>query len=191
MKNNKLKIALSGIEGSFSEEAALAYANREGYESELIYKTTAEGTFEEATNGNADIGVIALENSNGGVVYETIYTVGKFKFNVKEIFEIDVRQNLLVKKDISDEDIEKITSHQQALAQCKMYLKRKWPDTEIAEYADTALAAKDLAADKLPDTTAVIASRRAARLFGLEVLEPDIQDLKFNFTSFLVVEKQD
>lgn len=189
MKNNKRTIAIAGIEGSFSEEAAVYYAQRNSFEPEMFYATTAEDTLLAALGSDADIGIIALENSNGGVVYETIYAAAKHTFHIEEIFEIDIKQNLLVAPGTRAEDIEKITSHQQALAQCKMYLKRKWPTTYLEEYPDTALAAKDLAAGTLPKTTAVVASSRAAKIFDLEVLEPAIQDLKFNFTSFLVVKK--
>jgi prephenate dehydratase len=67
-----------------------------------------------------------------------------------------------------------------------MYLKRVWPDADIEPYVDTAKAAEDLAASTLPDTTAVIAPRRCAELYGLSILEESIQDLKFNYTTFVV-----
>jgi prephenate dehydratase len=56
-------------------------------------------------------------------------------------------------------------------------------------YADTAKAAEDLAAGVLPDTTAIIASARAATLYELDILEASIQDLKFNYTVFVVAKK--
>ena len=70
-----------------------------------------------------------------------------------------------------------------------MYLKRIWPDADIIPYADTAQAASDLASGVLPDTTAVIAPLGCATLYGLEVLEESIQDLKFNYTTFVVATK--
>jgi prephenate dehydratase len=70
-----------------------------------------------------------------------------------------------------------------------MYIKRVWGAAEIAPYADTAKAAADLASGVLPDTTAIIASRRAAEMYGLEILEESIQDLKFNYTVFVVAQK--
>ena len=82
-----------------------------------------------------------------------------------------------------------MVSHQQALKQCRMYLKRMWPELELEEYVDTASAAKDLASGALAPSCAVIAPRICAELYGLEILEADIQDLKFNFTTFLAVTK--
>lgn len=184
----KTKIALAGIEGSFSEEAALTYARKKGYEPELVYAVTAADCFGAVLKDQtADLGVVALENSNGGVVHETVYAMAQYLFSIEEIFEIDVRQNLMVKPGTNPGDVTLITSHPQALAQCKMYLKRKWSGVDLKEHADTALAAKDLAEGKLPSTAAVIASSRAADLFELEILEPNVQDLKFNFTSFLAI----
>lgn len=185
----EVKLAIAGIEGSFSEELALDYAKRKSFNPKFIYAVSADQCFKEIINDKADLGIIALENSNGGVVYETIYAMAKYIFKIEEIIEMDVRQNLLVLPRTKREEIKKITSHQQALAQCKIYLRRIWPIALLEEYPDTALAAKDLKEGKFPAGTAVIASRRAAAKFDLEVLESNIQDLKFNFTSFLVVKK--
>ena len=91
-----------------------------------------------------------------------------------------------MKKGVTAGSIREITSHDQALKQCRMYLKSKWPKVKVAEYADTAKAAEDLSKGKLPKTTAIIASRAAAELYGLDILEESIQDLKFNYTSFVV-----
>ena len=59
-----------------------------------------------------------------------------------------------------------------------MYLKRIWPKVKLGEYADTAKAAEDLAKGKLPKTTAVIASRNAAQMHKLKILDESIQDIK-------------
>jgi prephenate dehydratase len=183
------KIAISGIAGSFSEEAAAKFMRVEALKADIIYATTARNTFEAVTSGQAQYGVVPLENSNGGIVIETVYAAADFLYGIKCILEIDVHQNLIVLPGTQRNDITKIVSHHQALAQCKFYLKRDWPAIEHVEYADTALAAKDLATGRLPATTAIIASLTAAKLYNLEVLEPSIQDLKFNFTSFMVITK--
>jgi prephenate dehydratase len=64
-----------------------------------------------------------------------------------------------------------------------------WPDAEVVDYIDTATAAKDLGEGTLPATSAVIAPRAAAELYGLEILEEGVQDLKFNYTTFLATER--
>ena len=86
---------------------------------------------------------------------------------------------------MKESEITTITSHEQALKQCRAYILREWPDAKIEEYEDTAKAAEDLAAGKLPSTTAVIASAAAAKLHKLKILGKSIQDLKANYTTFI------
>jgi prephenate dehydratase len=105
------------------------------------------------------------------------------------MFELDVHHMLLVKPGATKETILAVSSHDQAIKQCRMYLRRMWPDAEIIPYKDTAQAAADLAAGILPATTAVIAPRGCAALYGLEILEASIQDLKFNYTVFVVASR--
>ena len=111
--------------------------------------------------------------------------MAKHRFAIKKIFEIEIHHNLLALPGVKAEEIATITSHDQALKQCRMYLSRTWPGVTVEEYADTAKAAADLAAGALPRETAVIASRRAAELYGLDILDESVQDLKFNYTSFI------
>ncbi len=185
-----MKIGIMGGKGSFSEEAARVYAMKENITKlELNYLISAEPVLAALEAGDIDLGVFPIENSNGGIVIEAVQAMAKHRFQIKKIFEIDVHQNLLVMPGTNPDQITTITSHDQALKQCRMYLKRKWPSVELEEYADTAKAAGDLASGLLPPTTAVIASRTAADLYGLEVLEESIQDLKFNYTSFVAAER--
>jgi len=96
---------------------------------------------------------------------------------------------LLAKKDAKREDIRKIVSQNQALRQVRAYLRRVWPTAEVMEYIDTATAAKDLHEGKLGDDAAVIASRATAELYDLQIMEEGVQDMKFNFTTFIVGKK--
>lgn len=179
-----------GAKGSFSEEAAHKYCVTEGIsDADIQYLVSAENVLSALEAGESDIGIFPIENSNGGVVIEAVYAMAKHRFEVIKLFEIDVHQNLLVTPGTTAEHITTITSHDQALKQCRMYLKRKWPGVELEAYADTAKAAEDLANGTLPNTTAVIASKKAAEAYGLEVLEESIQDLKFNYTSFIAAKR--
>lgn len=180
------KIGVSGSEGSFSEEAAIHYAREYKIEKyEIVYLISVDKVLSSLDKKSIDLGIFPIENSNGGIVIEAVHAMSKHNFNIENLFEIDVRHCLLVQNGAKKEDIKKITSHQQALKQCRMYLKRKWGDRELAEYADTAEAAKDLGKGKLDMSTAVIAPKRCAELYDLTVMEEGIQDLKFNFTTFI------
>jgi len=182
-----MRIGISGVQGSFSEEAARTYVRKNGVKAaKVVYLVSVEGVLSALEGGEIDLGIFPIENSNGGIVIEAVHAMAKHRFAVKKLFEIDVHQNLLVKHGTTAEKVKNIVSHDQALKQCRMYLKRMWPKVKVGEYADTAKAAADLAAGKLPATTAVIASVEAAKAYKLDVLEESIQDLKFNFTTFVV-----
>jgi prephenate dehydratase len=190
MAKKPLIIGISGARGSFSEEAARTYTHKYGisnYKTE--YLITVENVLSQLEKGSINLGIFPIENSNGGIVIETVHAMSKHNFHIKKIFEIDIHMNLLVKKGTKAGDIKKIASHDQALKQCRFYLKRRWPKAKIEEYPDTAKAAEDLAKGKLPKSNAVIASRAAAAIHKLTILEESIQDLKFNYTSFVVAQK--
>lgn len=180
-----MKIGISGVPGSFSEQAALKFDPS----AEIVFLVSVENVLTALEEGSVERGVFPIENSTGGIVIEAVYAMAKHQFDVEQLFEIEVNQNLLVQKGVVASDVTAITSHDQALKQCRMYLKRMWPDIELVPYADTALAAKDLARGALPPTTAVVASARAAELYGLDILEEKIQDLKFNYTVFIAAKK--
>lgn len=186
----KTIIGVSGDKGSFSEQAANEFCrNSKIADYELKYLISVENVLNALDGDKINIGVFPIENSNGGVVIESIYAMSRYIFRIREIFEIPVIHCLLTKPGKKKEDIENIASHDQALKQCKMYLKRMWAEAHLQETPDTAKAAKDLAEGKLSDATAVLAPESCATLYGLIVMEKGVQDLKFNFTNFLAVEK--
>lgn len=185
-----MRIAVSGAHGSFSEEAGKEYCRVNGIDTpELVYLVTAENVLAAVEAGAVDKGIVPIENSTGGVVIEAIHALARHTVSIEKLFEIIVKQNLLVAPDTKKDDISLITSHDQALKQCRMYLKRTFPAVEVKEYPDTAQAAKDLGEGILPKTTAIIAPLSCALLYGLEVMEENINDLKFNVTNFMVVVK--
>lgn len=189
-KKKALRIGISGAPGSFSEEAARTYAAKQGLKTFTIeFLITVENVLSALEAETIDLGVFPIENSNGGVVIEAVHAMAAHRFSIKKLFEIDVHQNVLVKKGVTAEKVRSIVSHDQALKQCRFYLKRRWPKVKVGEYPDTAKAAKDLAEGKLSASTAVIASRAAAKLYKLDILEESVQDLKFNYTVFIAATK--
>lgn len=182
-----MRIGVSGIPGSFTEVAARTYAGEAP--AEIEYLTTTATVLDAVEAGTIDVGIFAIENSNGGVVTEYLPAIAEHRFSIDKIFEIPVDHMLLAKKDTNPSDITKIVSQRQALRQCRSYLLRQWPNIEVEEYVDTATAAKDLSEGKLPETAAVVASARAGEIYGLSVLDERIQDLKFNYTVFIAAKK--
>jgi prephenate dehydratase len=185
-----MKIGVMGAKGSFSEKAGEKYLADQGIaDGEIVPLISAEGVLSAVENMACDKGIFPIENSNGGIVIEAVHAMAKHKFNIERMFELDVHHMLLVKKGVTASHITAVSSHDQALKQCRMYLKRVWGNAEIIPYADTAKAASDLSAGILPDTTAVIAPKGCATLYELDILEESIQDLKFNYTTFVVATK--
>jgi prephenate dehydratase len=183
---NKVRIGLSGVKASFSEEAAKQHAKLlKGKRATYHYLITVEGVLSALERGDIDIGIFPIENSTGGIVLEAVHAMAKHRFAIEKIFNIEVHQNLLALPKTTPAKIDRVVSHDQALKQCRMYLKREWPKVDLVEYEDTAKAAQDLASGKLPRTSAVIASRAAAKFYKLAIIGESIQDLKYNFTTFI------
>ncbi len=186
-----MKIGVMGAKGSFSEQAGELYRKQHGDAAdEIMPLVTAEAVLTAVEDGSIERGIFPIENSNGGIVIEAVHAMAKHRFAIERMFELDVHHMLLIKPGVTASHIMTISSHDQALKQCRMYVKRMWPTAEIVPYADTAKAAADLASGALADTTAVIAPRQCAALYGLEILEESIQDLKFNYTAFVVATKR-
>lgn len=185
-----MKIGVMGAKGSFSEQAGERYLREHcSGEGKILPLISAENVLTALKAGEIDRGVFPIENSNGGIVIEAVHAMAKHRFTIERMFELDVHHMLLVKPGITATHITTISSHDQALKQCRMYIKRVWPEVDIVPYADTAKAAEDLGNGTLPDTTAVIAPRGCADLYGLNILEESIQDLKYNYTTFVVATK--
>lgn len=187
-----MKIGVMGARGSFSEKAGEEYVSQESLvDATIMPLVSAEAVLSALELKEVDRGIFPIENSNGGIVIEAVHAMAAHTFKVERMFEIDIHHMLLVKPGVTANHITAVSSHDQALKQCRMYLKRIWPMADIVPYVDTAKAAEDLANGQLPDTTAVIAPRRCAELYGLEILEESIQDLKFNYTTFVVATKME
>jgi prephenate dehydratase len=185
-----MKIGVMGAQGSFSEQAGELYRTKNNLmEAEIIPLVSAENVLTAVEDGSVQVGIFPIENSNGGIVIEAVHAMAKHRFTIKSMFELDVHHMLLVKPGITATHISAVASHDQALKQCRMYLKRVWAEADVVPYRDTAAAAAALSSGDLPDTTAVIAPRQCAKLYGLEILEESIQDLKFNYTTFVVAQK--
>jgi prephenate dehydratase len=185
-----MNIGVMGAFGSFSEKAAEEYITNNSLTSaSIVPLVSAEKVLQAIDARTIDRGILPIENSNGGIVLEVVYAMAAHRFHVLELFEHDVHHMLLVSPGVTSSHITAISSHDQAIKQCRMYLQRLWPDAEVVPYADTAQAAADLASGELPDSTAVIAPRRCAEMYGLQILAESIQDLKFNYTTFMAVQK--
>lgn len=191
---NFLTFGIQGGKGSFNEEAVmyyLAHAGTKKYKIKYLY--TAENVLRALNAGEIDFGQMAIQNSVGGVVDETISAMAKYKFKISEQFEIKISHALMMRPDAKFSDITTIMSHPQALAQCKKTLMQKYGKLKQTsgkkELIDQAQVARRLAEKRLPKSLAVLGSRMLAKIYGLKIIEENLQDAKENYTSFMMVER--
>jgi prephenate dehydratase len=183
-------MGISGVQGSFSEEAALLYAKQKDIHPILCYLIDMEGVLSAIEQGTINLGILPVVNLQGGLVKPAFQAMGKHLFHQIDELWLHVRQCLLVFPGTTRQQIKNIVSHPQAFAQCKHYLQKEFKDLPLHEWCNTAKAAKDLAEGVFNADTAVIASERSAKLYGLEVFARDIQDSNANLTAFIIVKNR-
>jgi len=184
-----ITLAVSGAPGSFSEEAGLLYAQRNGFQPQIVYAIDMEGVLAALDKGKAELGIFPVVNSRGGLVQTAFEAMGKHFFTFLDELWLEVYQCLMTKPGTQMKNIKKIATHPQAISQCERYIQRELPKCKLLEWEDTAKAAKDLAEGKLTKDTAVIAPARSAQIYGLKILAKGIQDQHPNLTTFIIVKK--
>ncbi len=176
-----LRVGYLGPEGTFTHEAALRFF---GSSAELVPCATIEEVFLETEKGNVDHGVVGVENSTAGAVAPTLDLLVDASIQVCGELELPVSHYLLGHGELSE--VRRVCSHPQALAQCRRWLGQNLPNAERVEVASTVLAAR-MAEEP---STAAIAPSAAAKLYGLKVLAPRIEDSSANVTRFLVLGRE-
>ncbi len=180
-----LKIAIQGYEGCFHHIAANDYFGRD---ISIMPQDTFRGVAATVKRGEADMGMMAIENSIAGSIIANYSILQDAKLQVAGEIYLPIKQNLMVLPDVELEDIREVESHPMALLQCIDYLdSRPW---KLVESEDTALSARHIAEKGLRHTAA-IASELAAEMFGLKIIAPEINTIKSNYTRFMVLKRHD
>jgi prephenate dehydratase len=173
-------VAFQGEPGAYSEEAARQHF---GDAIETLPCHAFEHIFEAIEEGRADFGMLPIENSTAGSINKSFDLLLEHDLKVHGEVLLRVRHNLLTIPGNAGK-ITQVRSHPQALAQCEGFMNRH-RYTAVPWY-DTAGSAKDLAANPV-ENVGVIASRLAAQIYGLEIVEEGIEDLQNNYTRFFVI----
>ncbi|HXG06497.1 MAG TPA: prephenate dehydratase [Nitrososphaera sp.] len=172
------KVAFQGERGAFGEMAAIQYFT----EATLVPKKSFQEVFDAGSNGEVEYIVVPVENSIEGSVNEIYDLLLQTKMSViGEVYQ-RVRHCLIANR--GAKKIRFVHSHPQALAQCRGYLQKR--KLEPVPVYDTAGAVKMIKEKKMLDSAA-IASKRAAELYDMEILDEGIEDRKNNYTRFLVL----
>ena len=179
----RAKVACQGVSGAYSGIAA----DRLFELADISYFKNFEGVFQAVEKGFCKYGVLPIENSYAGSVNQVYDLMKEHKFYIVKSVRLSVSHNLVANKDAKLSDIKEILSHEQALNQCKHYLE-KFKDVKITHCANTAVAEKMLAESGRKDL-ATISSRECAEIYGLKLLETNVQDTDNNYTRFILIAK--
>jgi chorismate mutase/prephenate dehydratase len=175
-----MKVAFLGPQATFTHVAAM---QQFGFSAQLVPQKSIPAVFDEVLRGRAHYGVVPVENSTEGVVSHTLDMFMESDLKINAEILLGISHDLLSRSGRLEE-VRKVVSHPQALAQCRKWLEENLPDIPLVDVASTALAAQMAAED---ETAAAVASEMAATLYGLQVLKPKIEDNPNNFTRFLVI----
>jgi chorismate mutase/prephenate dehydratase len=180
----KCRVVFQGAEGAYSQAAMMKYFG----EDVLSFNVD---TFRDAMlaidEGSADFAVLPIENSSAGIVSEIYDLLVEFENYIVGEQIIKIEHCLMATPGTKMEDIKTVYSHPQSLMQSSHYLFEKgWQQISMK---NNAFAAKKVA-DEKDKTQAAIASEMAAKIYGLDILEKGVNDLKTNSTRFIIVTNQ-
>ena len=183
-KNDRenLVVGYQGVAGSFGNEAMLKYFKniKEGKSYEKF-----EEVFKAVESGEIEYGILPVENSSTGGI-GTVEDLLK-EYNLYIVGEecIKISQNLVGIKGATVDDIKEVYSHPQGFEQSTKFFD-KHKNYNLIPYSNTAISAK-LVSDLKDKSKAAIASERAAKLYDLKIIKKDVNDLKNNYTRFIVI----
>lgn len=183
-KNDRenLVVGYQGVPGSFGNEAMLKYFKN--IKEAKAYEKF-EDVFKAVENGEIEYGILPVENSSTGGI-GTVEDLLK-EYNLYIVGEecIRISQNLVGIKGATVDDIKEVYSHPQGFEQSTKFFD-KHKDYNLIPYSNTAISAK-LVSDLKDKSKAAIASERAAKLYDLKIIKKDVNDLKNNYTRFIVI----
>lgn len=183
----KQKMAYLGPQGTFCEEAARRCADSNKWE--LVPYNSIDAVFAAVQQGQAERGIVPIENSCEGSVNQTLDLLAyDYDLQIGAEMILPVKHNLLVRPGVQAEDISRIISHPQAIAQCRKYLAAHFPTLEHVDTTSTAEAARRVA--QSAEAWAAIGTDAAARSYGLVILSSEIQDRPNNETRFIILARE-
>jgi prephenate dehydratase len=182
--DRELLVAFQGERGAFSEDACFrCFGNGVTTKPYPDFKSV----FEAAEQDDVTHAVVPVENSLEGSVTQVNDLLLDHDLTVSGEVIVPIKHCLMVNSGADLASVKEVMSHPQALGQCRKFLQN-YPNWHVIPTYDTAGSARIVSESKRTDQAA-IASRRAASVYGLEILKEDIQSESFNYTRFFVLEK--
>ena len=177
-----MKVAFQGEPGAYSEQAVFNYFGKV----ETKPCESFDVVFDSVVDDSCDAGLVPIENSLAGSIHQNYDLLLRHDLHIVGEYLLRVQHCLVALPGVKKEDIKKAISHPQALGQCAAYLRNLGIKPETMY--DTAGSVKMLKASG-ERTTAAIASRRAAELYEMQIIEEGIEDNPENYTRFLAISR--
>ena len=178
-----MKVAFQGEPGAYSEQAVFNYLGNV----ETLPCESFDVMFDSVVSGQSDMALAPIENSLAGSIHQNYDLLLRHDLHIVGEYFLRVQHCLISMPGVKKEDIKKAISHPQALGQCAAYLRNLGIKPE--QVYDTAGSVKMLKESGVRDVAA-IASRRAAEIYEMQILEEGIEDNSENFTRFLAVGRE-
>lgn len=185
-----IKIGYQGLVGSNSEEAAKAFKVNLGLPyAELVPLKSSRNVVLALSNEEINYGVMAIENSIGGIVEESKQALESASLLISGSLSLPIHHSMFFRdENITNEDIETVASHVQALKQSSNLIESEFGKSELLEMEDTAIAAKMLANGDLNNNTAIICRKNAGEMYKLYLYKENIENDSSNQTTFHIYE---
>jgi len=184
-KSEKIICAYSGKRGAYAEQAISHYFDEKSVEAVAV--NSFGEIFQNVIDGKADFGMVPIENSLAGCVYQNYDNFNRFEdVSIVGAVTLNIRHALLAPKGAGLETLKNVYSHPQALAQCRKFLDKykSWTHVDTVSTASAASMVQDSGNIE----NAAIASSVNAKLYNLEIIAEDIEDNPSNFTRFVIIQ---
>jgi prephenate dehydratase len=180
------RLAFLGPPGTFSEEAALKYDPT----AERLPMTTITAVAGAVETGAADEGIVPIENSLEGSVSETLDLLihAQRPLQIRRELNLNIEHYLLARPGTDVAAVEVLYVHPQTLGQCRGFIEREFPGATVEAALSNSAAVEEMMAH---ERSAAIGTRRAAEIYGAEILAAGIQDRSPNITRFVVLAHED
>ncbi|HAZ80617.1 MAG TPA: prephenate dehydratase [Porticoccaceae bacterium] len=179
-----IKVAFLGPEGTFTQEAALKHF---GDAAISVPMSAIDEVFREVLAGACNYGVVPVENSTEGVISHTLDSFMDSSIKICGEVELRIHHHFMVGKNTNNDNITRVYSHAQSLAQCRQWLNSKYPNIERVAVSSNAEAAKRVQGEW---NSAAIAGDMSCELYELEKLWEKIEDRPDNSTRFLIIGRE-
>ena len=179
-------VAFQGEPGAYSESASLALYGREA---ELVACDTFDTVFRGVEEGRFDLGVVPVENSLAGSIHRNYDLLLQHELHIVAEHVLRVSHCLIAHPGVALDEIRRVYSHPQALAQCEGSLAALGDDVEVIAAHDTAGSVR-LVKERGERDAAAIASAHAAEVYGMAILRDAFEDESANYTRFVAIARE-